>query len=179
MLPFRHITLSKRVAEERHTVKEGYILSPIPRGLLLLPEKGSRPSTCFSITIQTISIFCQPKLFNTDYSLSTFKHFPRPRNPKLKSHTCPTFRTKTNFSSLSRGAAAHRYHNPAYLASRPSKWVSLIVTTNTSLGLWTFNIPCRVLTGADFTVLVHVQQVSKEGMCARKISSDCYLSSLV
>lgn len=156
MLSFYHVTASKRAAEERHTVKEGYTLSPTPPKLLLLPETWScsRPSTWFSIILQTIPIFCQQgrKLFNTDYQLlSPFHARGTHPNPPCIPHSGPKPATLHPLAEEQQPTDTISLHT--WLISPVNK--PLIITTNASLGLRMVNIHSRVLTGAHFTVLVH------------------------
>lgn len=157
MLSFYHVTVSKRERLKRGTQWRRVTHSPqLLLSFYSYQKLGScsRPSTCFSIILQTIPIFCQQgrKLFNIDYQLLSPFHaqWTHP-NPPCIPHSGPKPATFHPLAEEQQPTSTILLHT--WLISPVNK--PLIITTNASLGLRMVNIQCRVLTGDDFTVLVH------------------------
>lgn len=91
MLSFYNITVSKREWLKRDTQWGKVIHSP-PFLLCFYSyqKKAQDPPLAFQSPFKPFPFSVRKtKLFNTNCSLSTFKHFPCPRNPSLKYHTRP------------------------------------------------------------------------------------------
>lgn len=144
MLSFYHVTVSKRLTEES-TQWRSITYSP-HFSCAFTPTRNSGvaqdPQLAFQLSFKPFPF----SVSKADSYLTQIIHHLLGKlsmpEERAQIYHVSTFRTKTsNFSPLSRRAAVHRYHIPAYWASIPNKWAShnykyLPQSLNRQYSLW-------------------------------------------